>query len=100
LYFGGVALFTTFICMATNPQTRREIHGETGSGGSFLKIRTTVDDNMIDYSREFQRAAYLTETSSGRRTATSDTLLADHGVTVQNYPSANIQKKAPHFKYY
>jgi hypothetical protein len=79
---------------------RTHIHGPTGSGGAFLKIKSKVDNDMIDYSREFQRNAYLTEGPSGRRSATSDTFLADHGVTVQNYPSANIEKKAPHFKYY
>jgi hypothetical protein len=68
-----------------------------------LKLITSKTEKDFAYNREFQRMRYLTESPVGddESSKTSTQLLKDLGVNVpQTGANWNINKRAPHPKYY
>ena len=69
-------------------------------GGAYLNVKTPHDDDHYTYNREFQRMSVLGEGKIADLAKNSKQLIRDLGGKLPELGSPNVQKKAPHEKFY
>lgn len=98
----GCFVATAFLLPVINYVSTSSIEGFDGKGGNILDIKTKYTNDDIEYTREFQRMLYMSESMDYLPKSSTDTaaFLQAHGEQVPKHATVLIPKFAPNHKYF
>ena len=101
-YIAGCFVATALLYPLLTYISKNAIEGADGKGGNFLRLTTKYSNDDIEYTREFQRMLYLTESMNyiSAKSADTENFLKMNGEFQEQRRPVSISKTAPHHKYY